>query len=162
MEEKKSVFDYIGQVFQMFGFCMLWMLCFVKIFGESAKEISAFFSLGTAGIPINIVLQFLGISIVLVFFRYFFFTEVVLKNLSLAKRTIGMVLTVLTIISSAIYLFSWFPVDMWEAWLMFLLSFFLCFLISVKIVTVKAKIENKKLADALAKIQKEWEESDEK
>lgn len=162
MEEKKSVFDYIGQVFQMFGFCMLWMLCFVKIFGESAKEISTFFSLGTAGIPVNIVLQFFGISIVLVFFRYFFFTEVVLKNLSLAKRTIGMVLTILTIISSAIYLFSWFPVDMWEAWLMFLLSFFLCFLISVKIVTVKAKIENKKLADGLAKIQKEWEESDEK
>lgn len=162
MEEKKTIFDYIGQVFCIFGFNMACMFCFTKLFGESAKEISALFSLGNKGIPANTMLQFFGISIFIVFFRYLFFTDTMIKNLSLVNRTIFMILSILLVMIIANVLFSWFPVNYWAAWIMFLICFFICFIVSVKITMIKEKIENKKLADGLAKMQREWENKDER
>lgn len=58
MEKKKTVFDYLAQVFTTFGFTMLVMNIFCLIFGDSAKEFSAMYELGSQGIPVNIAFQF--------------------------------------------------------------------------------------------------------
>ena len=37
MEERKTVFDYMGQILMIFGFTILILLVFSLLFGESAK-----------------------------------------------------------------------------------------------------------------------------
>ena len=61
MEEKKTVFDYLAQVFVVFGFAMLVMNLLCLVLGESAAEISTMFALGRRGIPVEVVFQFLAI-----------------------------------------------------------------------------------------------------
>ena len=58
MEENKTIFDYLAQVLIVFGFTMLTISIFCLAFGESAKEFSAMFALGSKGIPVEIAFQF--------------------------------------------------------------------------------------------------------
>lgn len=153
MEEKKNVFDYLAQVMVVFGFAMLAMNLFCLAFGASAREFSALFALGDQGIPAGIAFQFLGISALLTGYRFVFFTDTVIKKMPLWARTACMLgLTVITI-SAFILLFRWFPVSMWQPWAMFLLCFGLSFLGSCLVVSVKEKAENRRMEEALRRLQ---------
>lgn len=72
MEKKKTVFDYLAQVFTIFGFAMMVMNVFCLVFGDSAKEFSAMYELGSQGIPVNIAFQFFCVSILIVSVRFVF------------------------------------------------------------------------------------------
>lgn len=162
MEEKKTIFDYIGHVFCCFGFAMICMAVFTVLFGESAKEISTMFALSNKGIPVEIMAQYLVLSALIVFARFFFFTDTFLKKGTIALRTIGMLLVVVSLIASFIYAFDWFPVHMWQPWVMFFICFFICFGISLAVTILKERIENKKMEEGLKKLQKQWEVQDKK
>lgn len=49
-------------------------------------------------------------------------------------------------------LFGWFPVDMWESWAAFFLTFGLCFAGSLTVMHLKEKAENRKMEEALRRI----------
>ena len=59
MEERKTVFDLIGQIFIVFGFQVICMMVFGVIFGEDAKAYSSMFALGDEGIAISTLMQYL-------------------------------------------------------------------------------------------------------
>lgn len=59
-----------------------------------------------------------------------------------------------------IIIFKWFPVNMWKTWLMFFICFVIYFVASAVLATVKNNLENKKLADGLAKL-REFDDIDE-
>lgn len=162
MEEKKTFFDYIGQVFCCFGFTMICMAVLTVLFGEDAKGISTMFALSNKGIPVEIMAQYLLLSALIVFARFFFFTDMFLKKGSIVLRTIGMLLVVVSLIACFIYLFDWFPVHMWQPWVMFFICFFICFGISLAVTILKERIENKKMEEGLKKLQKQWEVQDKK
>lgn len=157
MEEKKTIFDYIAKAFMVFGFTMavLWVFCL--IFGESAREFSDMFALGSKGLPADIMGQFLVLSFLIVGLRFLFFTDAVIKRMSVPARAFCMVASVLIVIVIFICVFGWFPVHMWEPWAMFFVCFSVCFIISMAVSCFKEKMENRMMAEALEREKKKLE-----
>lgn len=160
MQERKSIFDYIYEVFAIFGFTMIFMVIFAKVFGDDAKTISSLFQLGNEGISVDIMLQFVGFSVINVALQYIYFTDRIIKDLSIVIRTVLMVVSILISSAFFIVIFEWFPINKWETWLIFIVCFIICFVASVVLSTVKNDFENKKLAEGLSKL-KELDSIDE-
>lgn len=57
MENNKTIFTYISQVFATFGIILLLFVLFGLTIGDSAKEYSSLFALGRQGFSIATILQ---------------------------------------------------------------------------------------------------------
>ena len=66
-----------------------------------------------------------------------------------------MVLSEISTIVGFVLCFDWFPTDMWLPWIMFILCFGLCFVVSTVVTMWKEKMENRKMEEALAKLKKQ-------
>lgn len=157
MEEKRTIFDYLGHVLIVFGFGMLVLNVFCLLFGNSAKEFSAMFALGDQGIPAKIVFQFLCISVLIVGTRFIFFTDIIIKKMPVWLRTICMLTVIVIIIAGFVIAFDWFPVNMWKPWVMFFICFGISFLGSYFVMIIKERVENRRMNEALQRL-KEREE----
>lgn len=157
MEDRKTIFDYIGQIFTIFGLTILILNIFCILFGESAGKAagSSMFSLGKEGISVATMLQFFTVAIWVTLARFLFFTDIVIKNMRIVYRTFGMVTAILGIIAAYVVLFNWFPVDEWLPWVMFFICFLICFGISLMITSLKERMENRKMEEALARLKHE-------
>jgi len=155
MEERKTIFDYIGQVFMIFGITMLILLVISLLFGESAREYSTMFTFGKEGIGVETMMQFLLASVFTVALRWFFFTDVLIKNMSVPLRSVGMVLSELLVIVVMILIFGWFPADEWLPWLMFFVSFGICFVVSMAVTVLRERMENRRMEEALERLREE-------
>lgn len=152
MEKRKTVFDYLAQVMIVFGFTMLALNVLCVVLGNSAKDFSAMFELGDQGIPAKITFQFLCVSALIIGVKLIFFTDMLIKNMPIWLRTICMLTVIIVIIVIFSAAFKWFPVDRWQSWAAFLISFGLSFLGSYLVVVMKEKIENRKMEEALRRI----------
>lgn len=159
MEEKKNIFDYLAQVLIIFGFSMLILNLFCIVFGDSAQSMSSMFALGSRGLAVETVFQFLVTSILVVSLRFFFFTDRFIKHMSLPLRTVCMLGSVLLAMAVFIVRFQWFPADFRLGWVMFFVCFLFSFVCSYLVMLLKEKTENRKLREALDKL-KEKENSD--
>lgn len=157
MEERKTIFDYLGQIFMIFGITIAILNVLCVLFGEDAKSVSAMFLLGNQGLSVPVMFQFLGVSAVIVTLRFLFFTDVIIKNMSVTARMIWMIVLVLFMISAFIIIFKWFPTDMWQPWVMFFLCFGVCFGISMVLTVAKEKAETRKMEEALERLKHEDE-----
>lgn len=155
MEKEKTIFDYLGQVFMIFGITIIILNVFCLLFGESAEAVSTMFALGSSGISVNTCLQFLLISSIVVTFRFLFFTDRIIRNMSMPLRTGAMYVAIILTILVMNLIFGWFPADMWQAWVGFILSFGACSVISTAIVFMKDRLENEKMQNALDKFKQE-------
>ncbi len=155
MEERKTIFDYIGQVFMIFGITICILNVFCILFGEDAKEYSAMFSFGKEGLAVPTMLQFLLVSACTVANRFLFFTETFIKNMTLPVRTVCMVIVEVAVTAVFIIAFGWFPTDMWLPWVMFLLSFGICFMVSLAVTVIKTRVENQRMEEALKRLKSE-------
>ena len=155
MEERKTIFNYLGQIFMFFGIMMVWMIGFCLLFGEQAQEISSLFALGNKGLSVTVMLEFFLVAVVMVGLRILFFTDLIIRSLSVIARTVWMVLLVLMTISLCIVMFDWFPVEDWRPWLMFWVCFVFCFVGSLLITALKARAENQKMEEALKRLKQE-------
>jgi len=154
MDKKKLFIQYVEEVFMIFGIMIMIMNALCLIFGESARGISALFIFGNEGLSISIMLQFFFIALISVFLDYIFLTDKWIKNMSLFLRIFCMMSLFLIIIVLFIILFNWFPVNMWEPWLLFGISFGISFLIGCVTSVRKERMENEKMAKALEKLKR--------
>ena len=162
MEDKKTIFSFLGNVFGVFGISMTIMMVFSQLFGEMAGDISAMFRLGKEGIPVEVMAQFLAVSFIITGIQYLLFSEKLLRRWSVLARTMTMILMVVAVLSIFICLFGWFPLGMWEPWVMFLVCFLICFGVSTVLMRLKTRLENRKLEEGLARMREKWrEEADE-
>lgn len=159
MEERKAIFDYIGQIFMIFGFTMLLLFVFSLLFGESAKGYSTIFSLGKEGIGLDTMMQFLLASAATVTLRMLFFTDMLFKDMRLIPRTAGMVFSELAVIIILVWKFGWFPVDEVLPWFMFILSFGVCFGVSLLVTVFREKTENRRMEEALESMKRKMTET---
>lgn len=155
MEKKKTIFDYITQILVVFGVTIVILNLFCLLFGEEAKEVSTMFAMGSKGISVSTSFQFLLVSILVVALRFLFFTDSIIKNMSVALRTGAMYVAIILVILVMNQIFGWFPAHMWQAWLGFIISFSACSVVATLIVFVKDKLENDKMQDALEKLKQE-------
>ncbi len=158
MEERKTLFDYLAQIMTIFGVTIIILNILCKLFGEDAASYSSIFQLGDRGIAVSTMLQFLAVSVLITGIRYVFFTDRFIKKMSVALRTVGMLLIVVCVIFLFTYLFAWFPLDMWQAWVGFFVSFFVCFVFSTLFCVLKEKAENRALDEALKKMQVQYDD----
>ena len=157
MEERKHLLIYVEQVFMILGISLLVTTATCAIVGEEAREYSTMFALGSGGIPVNTVWEYLLSSVCITALRFVFFTDALIKRWSVAARTIGMVGVVIVLVGVLAYVFGWFPVDDPRCWLACLVSFGICFVLSAVMSVKKERLENRQLEEALRKM-KETEE----
>lgn len=154
MENRKTVFDVIGQIFTIFGFSVICLIVFGYLFGEDAKKYSSIFELGNDGLALSTLVQFLLTSTIIVLLRQLFFTDIILKNLSMPVRTIGMFGSVIAVMALFIWLFGWFPVNEIKPWIMFLVCFAVSAGASTVISILKEKTKNQEMQEALERLKK--------
>lgn len=149
MNQKNTILDFFNQVFVIFGITVVCLMVFVALFGEDAEGVSTIFGLGSKGITIATLLQYLLLSVLITALRLIYFTDKFMKKAPIALRTFLMFVSIIITIAVFAMVFGWFPVHMWQAWL----AFFVCFGISAGISTavsvVKEKTDNEKLQAAL-------------
>ena len=63
-----------------------------------------------------------------------------------------MVLSEVLVIIVLILIFGWFPADEWLPWVMFFVSFAVCFAISVAVTVFRERLENKRMEEALERL----------
>lgn len=149
MEERKNVLDYLTQVMLIFGVTLLAIAFVCRLAGDDAMEYSTMFALGSQGVPIDTVWQYLLSSACIAGLRLLFFSDAVIKKMSIVKRTIAMMISVIALVGVFAWLFGWFPVDELKYWMFFLVCFGISFAASVIASAVKEDMENKRLEEGL-------------
>lgn len=152
MEERKHLLMYVEHTFMILGISLLVITVTCAVVGEEAQEYSTMFALGSAGIPVNTILQYLLSSVCITALRFVFFTDALIKRWSVAGRTIGMLGAVVVLIGVLAYVFGWFPVNDPKCWIACLISFSVCFLLSAVLSVKKERLENRQLERALRQI----------
>jgi hypothetical protein len=116
------------------------------------------FELGSQGVPLKTTFQLLCVSLLVIGLRIIFFTDMLIKKMPIWLRTICMLVSVVIVIAAFITMFHWFPVDMWQPWVMFFVCFGISFLGSYFVMVLKEKAENRQMEEALQRL-KEKEKS---
>lgn len=158
MDRRFTLFDYLSQVFMTFGVTIFVLNVFCLIVGESAKEVSSIFSLGSSGLSVKTNIQFLLSIAIIIIFRFTFFTDFIIKKMPLAIRIILMFLCSFLNIVLFIIFCGWFPPDNLLAWGMLLLSFAVSCIVSTLISVLWEKSENHKFVQALSRLKGEKDE----
>ena len=158
MDKKPTVFDYLSQVFMIFGITILLLNIFCLIFGETARDYSEIFALGSEGLSVETMLQFLFAIAITITFRFIFMTDLIIKKMLLSARIVTLFAAAFLNIVAFIIVCGWFPVNNLLAWIMFLISFAVSCTLSTLVSTLWEKTENKRLAEALDKLREESHE----
>lgn len=154
MEQKKTIFSYIGQVFATYGIIVTIFIVFSILIGERACGVSSLFSLADEGLAINTLLQLLLMTVIINLSQNLFLTDRWIKNMPMIIRNILFFATVCVVIVVFAFLFEWFPVKDYNAWIGFAVSFVICTIISVGISKLEENAQNKKMEQALEKIKR--------
>lgn len=152
MDSRKNIFDYLELVFTIFGISIAVVNVFCLIFGDDAQAISTMFSLGSAGLSVATIGDFLLLSAIIALLKIVFFTDRVIKKMPVPGRAACMVMAMLAVTAVFIVCCGWFPADMWKAWGMFFAGFLVSFAVSTGVGIIKEKAENKKMQEALIKM----------
>lgn len=155
MIKEKTVFDFLSQVMVVWGVSVLSLCFFCVLFGETGQEYSSIFGLGSAGIPVSTLIQFLGLAVLIVGFKYVFFTDCLIKNLGIWLRSSLMFAGIILTIVIFVALFQWFPINQIKPWIMFVVCFSICSAVSVLVSVIKEKSDNRKMQEALERMKGE-------
>ena len=160
MKENTTIFDHIGNILNTFGVSVLVLLFVCGVFGDDAREMSSMFQLGSKGLALETMLQYLAVAVVIEIIRSFFFSDRFIKNASNTLRSGGMIFTIIMVVVLFIIAFDWCPVNKALPWIMFLVSFGICFSIGLWISNIQEKLENKKMEEGLERLKKELDEKE--
>ena len=154
MEERKTVFAYISQVFATFGIIVTIFILFSLLIGEGAGAYSTLFALGRTGLRLSTLLELLLLSGIITLIQVLFLTDRWIKNMSIIWRNVLFFSIILGAIVVMILLFGWFPMDDPLAWGGFFASFIPSMGLSVLISRLRERAENRRMQAALDKYQK--------
>ncbi len=155
MEKRFTIFNFFSETFITFSIMVICTAFSVVFFGKDAGEISTLYMFGSDGIPVDTIFQFLLASLVMESSKVFWFSGKLFKHMMTFWRTVGMALSVIPIIAVFSGVFSWFPLNNISAWFGFLISFGICLVLSLAVVTLKAKLENKKIEKGFKRYRRE-------
>lgn len=158
MNNKPTIFDYLSQVFMIYGITVLILNIFCLIFGEAARDYSTIFSMGSSGLSIKTMLQFLLAIAITILFRSAFMTDILIKKMPITARIVAMFIAAFLNIMVFVLLCDWFPLNDPAAWTMFIISFAVSCTVSTLISVCKEKYENRQLSEALQKLKEEEDE----
>lgn len=148
---KNKISKFLNKTFFIFGIIIFFLTLESFVVGENAKKVTSIFAQSGYGLNSNVILEFLGLSMVIVIFDLFLFSEKVLIGISITLRLSIMIF--LSFLSALIFvfMFKWFDSYSLISWIYFLLCFVISCSISVFLTMSKEKKENQKLEEALRK-----------
>lgn len=155
MIKKNSIFDYAVHTMVIWGISILSICLFSVLFGENAREKSTLFQLGSRGISLETLMQFLVLAIVITGVRWLFFTDILFKRLTVLFRSIWMLTCVIMSVGVLSAIWQWFPVNQVLPWVMFIACFLVCACISVIVFVLKERSDNRRMQDALERLKNE-------
>ena len=147
MENKRTILDFMNFVMRTFGICICFLLALTIMANAEMIEISSMFSFGNEAISITILLQFLLLSFITTILVFLFTSTYMIRFLSLTTRLILLPVSIILCLGITIFFFGWFPSGDPLPWILFIVSFLICFGISVAMTLRK----NKKADDELNK-----------
>lgn len=153
MEENKTIFNYITQLFATYGIMVAIFMIFGVTIGNLANGHSSLFALGTLGFSTETLFQLLLLATIITLAQITFLTDRWIKNMGLILRNIcffGCIVIVMAVFAAV---FVWFPIKEVKAWIGFGASFFVCTAVSIVISKLEEKAENKKMQQALHRFQ---------
>lgn len=151
IEENKTVFDHIAQVFTTYGVMVVVFLLFDICVGDLAKGYSTLFELGSAGLTAHTLLQLLFLAVTVTVSQIVFMTDTVIRNMKIISRNVLFISSICIAVVAFVFAFGWFPVYDIAAWIGFVISFSVSMTASLFITRFIEKTENKKMQDALDK-----------
>ncbi len=151
MEEKKTVFNYISQVFATFGVIVGIFLVFSMAIGKGASAYSSLFRYKDAALGIPTLLQLLLLALIITAAQVLFLTDTVIKGMSIVLRYVLFFITIMLAMIIMTVVFLWFPVNDPKAWCGFFISFIISMFISILLTRLAEKAENRKMQEALDK-----------
>lgn len=163
MEEKKNIFSFIGEAFCTYSIAVIILTITAAVTGDEAGEISTLFRLGSQGIPLSALVQFLAVAFLTTGLRYLFSMDWMVKRVPPLLRVLFMCVLIVACIVLFTNLFGWFPADMWEPWAAFAACILLCFAGGTVTMIVKTRLENRQMAEGLRRLKESMgkEEKDE-
>lgn len=145
MENKLlSKCNFFSQVLITFSIGILFLAVIGSIVGESAKEYSTMFELGKNGLTYSTIWQYLLISLVITTVKNIIFSQRLIKKMMTLWRAVLLLFCILVMCIIFIVIFGWFPVDNYQAWIGFLISFLSFFAIGTIFMILKTKSESRK------------------
>ena len=154
MEDRKTVFEYISQLFTTFGIIVVIFIVINHFIGDEARSVSALFSLGSGGLSSAMLVQLLLLAVIITVAQNVFLSDILIKNMALILRNILFFVTVMVAIAVFVILFGWFPIGEAGAWIGFLVSFAVCTTVSAVFMRLEERAENKKMQEALNRLKK--------
>ncbi len=155
MEKRFTIFNFFSEAIIIFSIMVICIAFSAKFFGSDAGEISTLYQFGRDGIAVDTIFQFLLASLAMEISKVLWFSGRIFKNMMTFWRTVGMTLSVIPIIALFASVFSWFPLDNVNAWCGFLITYGIFFGLSLLAITLKIKLENKKIDEGFKKYRKE-------
>lgn len=155
MEGRKTLAQFLEQTMTIFGITVTVLIPLTAFFGNSSKDLSSVFCLGSDGVPVLTLLQFLLNSVCINLQRLLFLTDSIIKRGSVAARTALLVLGITLQVGFFAYLFHWFPINHPLSWLSYFTCFIICFALSAALSVHKEKLENQKLEKGLRNLKEE-------
>ena len=152
MENKRNFLDFMSFVMRIFGICICFLLVLTKIATDEMIETGNMFIFGNEALSITILVQFLLLSFITGILVFLFTSAYMIRFLSLTTRLILMPVSIILCLGIAIYFFEWFPNGSLLPWILFVVSFLICFGISVAITLRKNKKADDDLNKALAEM----------
>jgi len=139
----KNIFNsFFGYVMSNFGICIFATSTVAFLVGEEGRQEVGMMALAGVGMSYVSILQLLLFAILITTINYAFSLKI--KNMLVLWRVaIQIVLTTGFTILFAV-LFHWFPINDSMAWISFLISFTICITVSMLLVMLKLKLDNKK------------------
>ena len=154
MEDRKTIFDYIKQLFTTYGIMVVIFIVINLIIGNDASSLSTLFALGSAGLSTATLLQLLFLALIITAAQNIFLSDILIRNMALIVRNILFFVTVMASSTLFIILFGWFPIGDVTAWIGFVVCFAFCTTISAVIMRLEENAENKKMQEALNRLKR--------
>ena len=151
MEDNKTIFNYITELFSTYGIIVAIFVVLNLALGDIAKGHSSFFEIGRTGLSTGTLLQLLLLSFLICVAKNIFLTDRFIKTMPIVARNLAFFLSVTIVIVVFVFLFGWFPTNLFLAWIGFFISFAVCSAIGILFSRLKEQTENKKMAQALEK-----------
>lgn len=159
MENNRNKYNFITQVLILFAFDVLFLLMVAAIAGNKAKEVSTMFQLGSKGLALSTLLQFLLNAIIAISLKTIFFSDKLIKNMMALWRSVFLLASVLASTILFIIIFHWFQISNLFAWISFIICFAGCFTLCSLYMIIKNKLDNRKYNKLLSSYKDQHERS---
>lgn len=151
MEEKKTIFSLLAELFTSFGIIVVIHMIIAAVVGDEAQGFSTIFEFGNRGLSIYTLAELFGLNLIIYIFRNILFSDKLIKSMPMIVRNIIFFVAITVTIMIFAAVFGWFPIDDIYSWIGFFVSFAICSAVAVILSRLKENAENDKMNRALEK-----------